>query len=128
MIAAVTYAIPPAIRLVSLGMREVANAPREAATAFGATPRQEMFKVQIPLAGRAIMLGLNQLIMMVLAVVAIAGLIGAEGLGLETYYGVAKKEIGRGFAGGLAIVLLAIFLDRVTQAWGKPRKTMRSTI
>ena len=127
-IAAVTYAIPPAIRLVSLGMREVANAPREAATAFGATPRQEMFKVQIPLAGRAIMLGLNQLIMMVLAVVAIAGLIGAEGLGLETYYGVAKKEIGRGFAGGLAIVLLAIFLDRVTQAWGKPRKTMRSTI
>jgi glycine betaine/proline transport system permease protein len=94
-------------------------APREAATSFGATPRQELLKVQLPLALRSLMLGLNQMIMMVLSMVVIAALVGAGALGLETVVGVARREVGRGLAGGVAIVLLAIVLDRITQAWGK---------
>ena len=74
--------------------------------------------MQLPLAARSMMLAINQVIMMVLAMVVVAALIGAGGLGLETIYGLTKKEIGRGMAGGLAIVLLAVVLDRITQAWG----------
>ena len=117
-IASVIYAIPPGIRLTSLGLRQVPSAPREAALSFGATPRQELVKVQLPLALRSLMLALNQTIIMVLAMVVIAALIGGGGLGLETVYGLRKGEFGRGMAGGLAIVLLAIALDRITQAWG----------
>ena len=117
-IASVIYAVPPGIRLTSLGLRQVPIAPREAAISFGATPRQELFKVQLPLASRSIMLGINQTILMVLSMVIIAALIGAGALGLETVYGLTKSEIGRGVAGGLGIVLLAIVLDRITQAWG----------
>lgn len=117
-IASVVYALPPAIRLTSLGLRGVPFAPREAATSFGATPRQELLKVQIPLALRSIMLGINQTILMVLSMVIVAALVGAGALGLETVYGLTKSEIGRGVSGGVAIVLLAIVLDRTTQAWG----------
>ena len=117
-IASVIYAIPPGIRLTSHGLREVPIAPREAATSFGATPKQELFKVQLPLAFRSIMLGINQVILMVLATVIIAALVGAGGLGLEAVYGLTKKLIGQGVAGGLSIVLLAVVLDRITQAWG----------
>ena len=117
-IASVIYAIPPGIRLISLGMRQVPHPPREAALSFGATKRQELVKVQLPLAARSMMLAVNQVIMMVLAMVVVDALIGAGGLGLETIYGLTKKEIGRGMAGGLAIVLLAVVLDRLTQAWG----------
>ena len=117
-IASVIYAIPPGIRLTSLGLRGVPGAPREAATSFGATSRQELLKVQLPLAMRSIMLALNQVIIMVLSMVVVAGLIGGGGLGLETIYGLRKGEIGRGMAAGLAIVLLATVLDRITQAWG----------
>jgi glycine betaine/proline transport system permease protein len=118
-IASVIYAVPPCIRLVNLGLRQVPVAPREAAISFGATPRQELFKVQLPMAWRAIMLGVNQTILMVLAMVVIAALIGAGALGLETVYGLTKGEIGRGVAGGVSIVLLAIVLDRITQSWGE---------
>ena len=123
-VATVIYALPPCIRLVSLGLREVPIAPREAAISFGATPRQELLKVQLPMAGQAIMLGINQTIMMVLSMVVIAALIGAGALGLETVYGLTKGEVGRGVAGGVSIVLLAIVLDRITQAWGgrRPRR------
>jgi glycine betaine/proline transport system permease protein len=117
-IASVIYALPPGIRLTSLGLREVSASVREAAVSFGATPRQELLKVQLPLALRSIMLGINQTILMVLSMVVVAGLIGAGALGLETLYGLTKKEIGRGLAGGVSIVLLAIVLDRLTQAWG----------
>ena len=126
--ASVIYAVPPGIRLMSLGLREVPFAPREAAMSFGATPRQEMVKVQIPLALKSIMLGINQVIMMVLAVVVISGLIGGGGLGLETVYGLTKGEVGRGVAGGLAIVFLAIVLDRVTQAWGTSRRAPQPVV
>jgi glycine betaine/proline transport system permease protein len=122
-VASVIYALPPCIRLVNLGLRQVPVAPREAAISFGATPRQELFKVQLPMAARAIMLGINQTIMMVLSMVVIAALIGAGALGLETVYGLTKGEVGRGVAGGVSIVLLAIVLDRITQAWGRrPRR------
>jgi len=122
-IASVVYAVPPCIRLVSLGLRQVPVAPREAATSFGATSRQELVKVQLPMATRSIMLGINQTILMVLSMVVIAALIGSGGLGLETVYGLTKSEIGRGVAGGVSIVLLAVALDRITQSWGAhPRR------
>ena len=117
-IASVIYAVPPGIRLVSHGLRQVPMSARESAISFGATPLQELRKVQLPLAVRSIMLGLNQVIMMVLAMVIVAALIGAGALGLETVYGLTKSEIGRGVSGGIAIVALAIVLDRITQAWG----------
>jgi glycine betaine/proline transport system permease protein len=117
-IASVIYALPPGIRLTSMGLRSVPWAPREAAISFGATPRQELFRVQLPLAARSILLGINQTMLMVLSMVVIASLVGAGGLGLEVVIGVRKQEIGRGVAGGLAIVGLAIVLDRITQAWG----------
>jgi glycine betaine/proline transport system permease protein len=119
-IAAVIYALPPGIRLVSLGLKEVPFAPREAAISFGATPRQELLKVQLPLAFKAIMLGINQVILMVLATVIIAGLIGGGALGLEALGGFTKPNLkmGDGVAAGVSIVLLAMILDRLTQAWG----------
>jgi glycine betaine/proline transport system permease protein len=117
-IASVIYALPPGVRLTSMGLRSVPWAPREAAIAFGATPRQELLQVQLPLAARSILLGINQTMLMVLSMVVIAALVGAGALGLEAVVGVRKQEIGRGLAGGLAIVGLAIVLDRITQAWG----------
>jgi glycine betaine/proline transport system permease protein len=123
-VASVIYAVPPCIRLTSLGLREVPVAPREAATSFGATPAQELLKVQLPLAFRSIMLGINQTILMVLATVIIAALVGAGALGLVSYEAFTKplQKIGSGAAGGLSIVLLAIVLDRITQAWGTSRR------
>ncbi len=117
-IAAVIYALPPCIRIVDLGLRQVPREPREAATSFGATSRQELFKVQLPMSTPAIMLGINQTVLLVLSMVVIAGLTGSGALGLETVYGLTKGEVGRGVAGGVSIVLLAITLDRITQAWG----------
>jgi glycine betaine/proline transport system permease protein len=119
-VAAVVYAVPPCIRLTSLGLREVPVSPREAAISFGATPRQELLKVQLPLAVKSILLGINQTMLMVLATVVIAALVGAGGLGLQTIYGLTKslQQIGQGLGAGLSIVLLAIVLDRLTQAWG----------
>ncbi|MDO8363578.1 MAG: ABC transporter permease subunit [Actinomycetota bacterium] len=127
--ACVVYAVPPCIRLTALGMREVAMPPREAAISFGATGRQEMRFVQLPLARKAILLGINQTLMMVLATVIIAALVGAGSLGLVAYEATAKPNVklGQGVAGGLSIVLLAIMLDRITQAWGTSPDTDRRT-
>jgi glycine betaine/proline transport system permease protein len=120
-VACVIYAVPPCIRLTALGMREVPWAPREAAISFGATRRQEMRMVQLPLARRAILLGINQTLMMVLATVIIAALVAAGALGLVAYEATAKPliKLGQGVGGGVSIVLLAIMLDRITQAWGR---------
>lgn len=128
-VACVVYAVPPCIRLTALGMREVPIAPREAATSFGATGWQEMRHVQLPLARRAILLGINQTLLMVLATVIIAALVGAGALGLISYEATTKPNVkfGQGVAGGLSIVLLAIMLDRLTQAWGTRSDTTRST-
>ena len=126
-IASVIYAVPPCIRLTALGLREVPVTPREAAISFGATPRQELFKVQLPLAFRSVMLGINQTVLMVLATVIIAALIGGGALGLLSLGGFQKQQsqIGQGLAAGLSIVLLAIVLDRITQAWGTSNTDQR---
>jgi len=117
LIAAMLYAIPPGIKLTELGIRQVAGETVEAAQAFGATRMQILLKVQLPLALPTVMVGINQMIMMVLAMVIIAGLVGGAGLGLEAVTGLARSETGRGIEAGLSIVILAIILDRITQAW-----------
>jgi glycine betaine/proline transport system permease protein len=126
-IASVIYAVPPCVRLTALGLSEVPVTPREAAISFGATSRQELFKVQLPLAFKSVMLGINQTVLMVLATVIIAALIGGGALGLLSLGGFQKQQsqIGQGLAAGLSIVLLAIVLDRITQAWGRPRPDRR---
>jgi glycine betaine/proline transport system permease protein len=126
-IASVIYAVPPCVRLTALGLSEVPITPREAAISFGATSRQELFKVQLPLAFKSVMLGINQTVLMVLATVIIAALIGGGALGLLSLGGFQKQQsqIGQGLAAGLSIVLLAIVLDRITQAWGRPRPDRR---
>lgn len=91
----------------------------EAAYAFGATPRQVLWDVQVPLALRTIMAGMNQTLMLSLSMVVIAALIGAGGLGLTVYIGLQSLDVGRAVEGGIGIVLLAIILDRITQALGE---------
>lgn len=115
-IASVLYALPPIIRLTTLGIRQVDETAIEAATAFGSTPNQILRKVQFPLALPQIMLGVNQAIMMVLSMVIIAGMVGAQGLGLEVVDGMQNNRMGQSIEAGLAIVILAIMLDRLTQA------------
>jgi glycine betaine/proline transport system permease protein len=118
-IASVLYAVPPMIRLTDLGLRQVAPAAMEAADAFGSSPWQRLVKVQLPLAMPSIILGVNQTVMLVLAMVIIAGLVGGGALGFEAVTGLAKSELGRGVEAGLAIVILAMVLDRITQAWSR---------
>ena len=119
-LATIVFALPPIIRLTSLGIRQVHPELVEAATAFGATPWQVLRKVQFPLAMPSIMAGLNQTIMMALSMVVIAALIGAGGLGNPVVQGLNTLEIGMATTGGLAIVLLAMVLDRITQGiWKK---------
>jgi glycine betaine/proline transport system permease protein len=116
-IASVLYAIVPGIRITALGIRQVPSESVEASQTFGATKRQTMFGVRLPLAAPTIMVGVNQVIMMVLAMVIIAGLVGGGGLGFETVNAVTRNETGLGFEVGLAIVVMAMILDRLTQAW-----------
>jgi glycine betaine/proline transport system permease protein len=115
-IASVLYALPPTIRLTTLGIRQVDPTAIEAADAFGSTPLQVLRKVQFPLALPQIMLGINQTIMMVLSMVIIAGMVGAAGLGLEVVDGMQNNQMGQSVEAGLAIVILAIMFDRLTQA------------
>jgi glycine betaine/proline transport system permease protein len=123
-IAAVLYATPVVIRLVSAGIRQVEPNTVEAARAFGATNRQVLLKVKIPLARDAIMLGVNQGIIMVLAVVVIGGLVGSGGLGYEVAQGLQRSEFGLGVVASLAILALGIALDRVTQGSRRARQEM----
>lgn len=117
-LATIVFALPPIIRLTSLGIRQVHPELVEAALAFGATSKQVLFKVQFPLALPSIMAGLNQTLMMALSMVVIAALIGAGGLGNPVVQGLNTLEIGLATIGGLAIVLLAMVLDRITQGFG----------
>jgi glycine betaine/proline transport system permease protein len=121
-LATIVFALPPLIRLTSLGIRQVHPELVEAALAFGATGSQVLVKVQIPLALPTIMAGLNQTIMMALSMVVIAALIGAGGLGAPVVLGLNTLDIGLATTGGLAIVLMAIVLDRITQSMGTKKK------
>ncbi len=118
-IASVLYALPPITRLTELGIRQAPQNAVEAALSFGSTSRQTLLKVELPLARPSVMMGLNQSVMMALSMVIIAGLVGGGALGLEAVMGLARGELGRGIAAGMAIVLLAVILDRITQAWAK---------
>jgi glycine betaine/proline transport system permease protein len=124
MIATVIFAMPPAIRLTSLGIRHVPEDTVEASTAFGSTKRQLLRKVQLPLARPSIMLGVNQTIMMAFGIIVLAASVGYPGLGLSVYKALQQTKVGAALAGGLAIVAMAIVLDRVTWAWSqRERKT-----
>ena len=115
MIATIIFAMPPAIRLTNLGIRQVPVELIEVSEAFGATGWQKLVKVQLPVALPTIMAGVNQCIMLALSMTVIAAMIGAAGLGLNVLMGIQRVDIGGGFEAGLCIVIIAIILDRITQ-------------
>ena len=119
--ATVIYAVPPLIRLTDLGLRQVDREVMEAINAFGANPWQQLFGVQLPLAMPSIMAGINQTTMMALSMVVIASMIGARGLGEDVLVGIQTLNVGKGLEAGLAIVILAVVIDRITQAYGRTR-------
>ncbi|NYT66778.1 ABC transporter permease subunit [Alcaligenaceae bacterium] len=120
--ATVIYALPPLIRLTQLGLRQVDLTVTEAAQSFGVTPMQMLIRVTLPLARPSIMAGINQTTMMALAMVVVASMIGAPGLGEDVLAGIQTLDVGRGLQAGIAIVILAIVIDRITQAYGLPRR------
>lgn len=125
-IATVIYAVPPLIRLTDLGIRQVDSEVTEASRSFGATRFQILKDVQLPLAMPSIMQGINQTTMMALAMVVIASMIGARGVGETVLLGLQRNDPGRGLLGGLAIVVLAIVFDRITQAYGARMQSYRA--
>jgi glycine betaine/proline transport system permease protein len=124
-VATILFAIPPGVRLTELGIRQVDREVVEAAQAFGARPGQILREVQLPLALPSIMAGVNQVIMLALSMVVTAGLLGAAGLGAVVVRAVTQLDVASGVEGGLAVVLLAIFLDRLTAAFGHPTALSR---
>jgi glycine betaine/proline transport system permease protein len=120
--ATVIFGMPPAIRLTSLGIRQVPGELIEASDAFGTTWKQKLMKVQLPMAVPTIMAGINQTIMLSLSMVVIAAMIGAGGLGGEVLRAIQRFQPGKGFEAGLGVVILAIILDRITQNIGKKYK------
>lgn len=117
--AIVIFSIPPAIRLTALGILQVPEDLIEAANAFGSTKAQKLTKLQLPIALPTIMAGVNQSIMLALSMVVIASMIGAKGLGVDVLRAIQKLELGKGFEAGLAVVIIAMILDRVTQQFAK---------
>ncbi|MGR3761602.1 ABC transporter permease [Roseobacteraceae bacterium NS-SX3] len=119
-IVTIIFALPPLIRLTSLGIRGVNASVVEAARAFGASPAQVLFKVELPLATPTILAGVNQTIMLSLSMVVIASMISVKGLGNEVLRAMGRLDAGKAIVGGLGIVILAIVLDRITQGMGRP--------
>lgn len=126
-LATVVFAMPPAVRLTSLGIRQVNSEIVEAGYAFGCRPAQLLFKVQIPNAMPSIMAGINQTIMMALSMVIIASMVGAGGLGNDVLASIQRLDIGLGVESGLAVVLIAIILDRITESFGIDPRESRQT-
>ncbi|CAO3438171.1 ABC transporter permease [Azospirillum doebereinerae] len=120
-IATVIFAMPPAVRLTALGIRQVPPELVEAGRAFGCRDHQLLFKVQLPNALPSIMAGVNQTMMMALSMIVVASMIGAGGLGNVVLQGIQRLDIGLGVESGLSVVLLAIVIDRITQSFGKTR-------
>ena len=118
-IVTIIFALPPLVRLTSLGIRSVNQSVVEAARAFGASPSQILFKVELPLATPTIMAGVNQTIMLALSMVVIASMISVKGLGNEVLRAMGRLDAGKAIVGGLGIVILAIVLDRITQGMGQ---------
>lgn len=126
-VATLVFSVPPAVRLTNLGIRQVPREIKEAALSFGSTGRQMLIKAELPIALATIMAGINQTIMLALSMVVIAGMIGAGGLGNEVLRGITQLRIDVGFEAGIAIVILAIFLDRITQALASGSRARSST-
>ncbi|MFI8827132.1 ABC transporter permease/substrate binding protein [Streptomyces sp. NPDC053431] len=118
-IATIVFALPPGVRMTELGIRQVDGELVEAAEAFGTTPRNTLLRVQLPLALPTIMAGVNQVIMLGLSMVVIAGMVGGGGLGGAVYRAIGNVDIGLGFEAGISIVILAMYLDRMTGALGR---------
>lgn len=114
----VIFSVPPAIRLTCLGIRQVPEELIEAADAFGSSPRQKLFKLQLPLATPTIMAGVNQTVMLALSMVVVAAMIGAKGLGGEVWKAIQRLQPGKGFEAGIGIVIIAMLLDRILQQLG----------
>ncbi|WP_259755706.1 ABC transporter permease [Pseudomonas sp. GCEP-101] len=117
--ATLIYALPPLVRLTDLGLRQVDPSVREAARCLGASRWQRLRHVELPLALPSLMAGLNQTVMMALSMVVVASMIGARGLGEDVLVGIQTLDVGRGVEAGLAIVALAVVIDRVTQGYGR---------
>ena len=126
--ATVIYALPPLIRLTDLGIRYVDAEIVEAARSFGSTRMQLLLNVQLPLARPSIMAGINQTTMMALSMVVIASMIGSRGLGEDVLAGIQTLDVGKGMQAGVAIVILAIVIDRITQGYGQNRRQRRVVI
>lgn len=124
-IATVIFSMPPVVRLTNLGIRQVHVEFVEAGNAFGCTSTQLLLKVQLPNAMPSIMAGINQTIMLSLSMVVIASMIGAGGLGNTVLTGIQRLDVGTGFEGGIAVVILAVILDRLTQSLGKQGASWR---
>ena len=124
-ISTTIFALPPLIRLTALGIRQVPDELVEATQSFGATWWQLLLEVQIPTALPSIMAGVNQSIMLGLSMVVVSAMIGAGGLGDVVLEGITQLDVGKGFVGGLCVVILAIILDRVTQSLGRPDEGKR---
>ncbi|MER7045831.1 ABC transporter permease/substrate binding protein [Streptomyces jumonjinensis] len=118
-IATIVFSLPPGVRMTELGIRQVDEELVEAAEAFGTTPRNTLLRVQLPLALPTIMAGVNQVIMLGLSMVVIAGMVGGGGLGGEVYRAIGNVDIGLGFEAGVSIVILAMYLDRMTGELGR---------
>src|SRR5690625_1500285 len=114
--ASLIFATPPTVRFTNLGIRQVSDELIEASEAFGSTGSQKLFKVELPMAKATIMAGINQTVMLALSMVVIASMIGAKGLGVEVLRALQGANVGAGFVSGLAIVILAIIIDRFTQS------------
>ena len=120
-IATVIFSVPPAVRLTTLGIMNVQKDVIEAGRAFGATEKQILFKIELPLAMPTILTGVNQVILLSLSMVVIASMVGARGLGSIVYQGIQQNNVAKGFESGLGIVILAIILDRITQAFANKK-------
>ena len=125
LVATVIFAIPPGVRLTELGIRQVDPEVVEAGHAFGATPGQILRETQLPLALPTVRAGVNQVIMLALSMAVIAGLVGGGGLGGQVTTSISRLDVGLGFEAGLSVVILAIYLDRVTASVGQGNRKRR---
>lgn len=127
-VATIIFAMPPGVRMTTLGIQGVDQEVVEASRAFGATPGRTLRQVELPLAMPSIMAGVNQVIMLALSMVVIAGMVGAQGLGREVYIALGEANVARGFEAGLAVVILAMLLDRISGSFGQRNRAKTAAV